>query len=166
MSRRAKIIFIILIVVIALALILWWFLGRAPQASAPASNNGASTPVVPAVPVNPLPLGTAASSDKNLSAVAQSAGAAQVARAFAERFGSYSNQSDFENIENLYPFMTERLRSTMQAQVLQERAALDRNAPYQGVTTRVVAVTVNSENNREALLTLSTQRTQTEASGT
>lgn len=60
---------------------------------------------------------------------------------FAERFGSYSNQSNFENLSDLMPFMSESMRSWAK-----EKINSAKNTPtptlYKGTTTKAISHTV------------------------
>ncbi len=58
--------------------------------------------------------------------------------AFAERYGSYSNQSDFENLEDLMPFMSASLKSKTQDFIAGKRAQAKRAAIYYGITTKAL----------------------------
>ena len=61
-----------------------------------------------------------------------------MASSFAERFGSYSNHSDFNNIKNLEIFMTDSMRSWAQNMVEQERSKKS-SGEYHGITTNAIA---------------------------
>ncbi len=80
-------------------------------------------------------------------------------RPFAERFGTYSNQSNFKNLKDLMPSMTERMRAWAQ-----ERVTVEEKAPFQsvykGTTTRALAVKIESLDEAGGLATVrvSTQR--------
>ena len=87
------------------------------------------------------------------------------ARMFLERYGSYSNQSNFENLEDLYPFMTARLRAAEEARVLKMRAALPAGAEYAGVSTKVVSVTLLRADSISAQVRAQTQRREQSANG-
>lgn len=78
---------------------------------------------------------------------------------FVDRFGSYSNQSNFENLQDLLPFMTERMQTWAKEKV---RDASLQPTPtiYKGTTTRSFSykdLTVN-DSAGTAEVTISTQR--------
>lgn len=75
----------------------------------------------------------------NTSSPTGEAAARELAIVFAERFGSFSNQTDYENIENLKGFMTSRMQEWADGYVAQGRATTDASAPYYGITTSAVA---------------------------
>lgn len=79
---------------------------------------------------------------------------------FVERLGSYSNQSDYENIEELKPFMTNKMRTWADGFVVQQRAQEDANADYFGVDSKVLALDFKefSEEDGRAEVEVNTQR--------
>lgn len=58
---------------------------------------------------------------------------------FAERFGSYSNQGNFENIADLYPFMTSSLQDWSEGYVEKQIAERPDPSNYYGMTTKVLS---------------------------
>jgi len=58
--------------------------------------------------------------------------------AFVERYGSYSNQSDYENLEDLMQFMTNNLKTKTQQFVHDMRYQNKDNSVYYGITTKVL----------------------------
>lgn len=68
----------------------------------------------------------------------------RLASSFAERYGSYSNQSNYSNLESLYFFMTDSLKSETERFVAAERAKQRDTSVYYGLTTRAVSVTTQA----------------------
>ena len=64
----------------------------------------------------------------------------KIATAFVERYGSYSNQSDYENLEDLMQFMTRNLKSKTESFIKSKRAGSRDNSIYYGVTTKVLNI--------------------------
>jgi uncharacterized protein YpmS len=60
----------------------------------------------------------------------------QIARPFAERFGSYSNQSDYRNIDDLKIFMTEKMKDWADDYVRGLRESSPIEQEFYGVTTK------------------------------
>lgn len=92
----------------------------------------------------------------------------QVSIAFAERYGSFSSEGDFVNIEDLYPLMTERFRTDRTAFVASQRA-LVRDAVFRATTSIVTSVDVTFPDSTDAATaqaTVTTQRTEVERGGT
>lgn len=62
---------------------------------------------------------------------------------FVERFGTYSSQGQYENLENLLPFMTEEMKVWAQS-VVKKATSEPANKQYVGVTTKALAYTILS----------------------
>lgn len=108
-----------------------------------------------------LPQANANSANVNAQAApAPSDAVGRIAMSFVERYGSYSNQSDFGNLENLYPFMTDAFATSTRATVAAERRKGTDNSVYYGLTTRATAFTVGSfdEQAGTATMTVTTAR--------
>ena len=61
------------------------------------------------------------------------------ARDFTERYGSYSTEGDFANLEALLPVMTARFRNQTQT-VIEKNKAQQQAAQFVGVTTKALSV--------------------------
>ena len=87
-----------------------------------------------------------------------------VAEAFAERFGSYSNQSDYQNLDDLEIFMTESMNTWVESY----KEDLKKQNPdiniYYAVETKAISnqVRVLDEEKGEAELLIKTQRQEFE----
>lgn len=69
----------------------------------------------------------------------QSDDLARMASAFAERFGSFSNQSDYGNIRDLQIFMTNEMKNWSDNYIEQARAKQADPSIYYGIVTKAVA---------------------------
>ncbi|MFA5358347.1 MAG: hypothetical protein WC310_00815 [Patescibacteria group bacterium] len=78
-----------------------------------------------------------------------------VSRFFAERFGTYSNQSNFENIKDLQYLMTEDVKSWSEKFISQGNISSDQ---YWGVTTKALAIKSQDIKADTAVIVVSTQR--------
>ncbi len=86
-------------------------------------------------------------------------GLRQLAFSFAERFGSYSSDLLYKNLDDLESLMTPKMRNTI------ERSPSSESVPYEGVSTVALSsksVVVASSN---ASVVVQTQRTRTTADG-
>lgn len=81
-----------------------------------------------------------------------------LSKTFAERYGSFSTDSDFANVENLYPYMSESLQATETASVEAQRKSPAKDS--YGVSTRVITTQSNALNDSYAKFTHSTRRTE------
>lgn len=81
------------------------------------------------------------------------------AKMFAERYGSFSTEADYQNLKDLLPIMTDAFAAQTSAFILTVPKATE----YYGVTTRVVAVKTDAldEAAGTASMTLGTQRQET-----
>lgn len=70
--------------------------------------------------------------------------------AFAERYGSYSNQTNFGNLESLYVFMTSSFAKSTRDFVEAERKKGRDTSIYYGISTRVTSITTRSIDERRS----------------
>ncbi len=82
----------------------------------------------------------------------------KMASSFAERFGSYSNHSNFSNILDLQIFMTEKMKNWAEKQI--KEAEEGYKDIYYGITTKAISTEVQEfdENNGKATILVTTQR--------
>ena len=66
----------------------------------------------------------------------------RIAEAFAERFGSYSNQSDYSNIRDLKLFMSQNLQEWAENYIAQSLAKKVETNIYYGITTKAMGAEV------------------------
>jgi cytoskeletal protein RodZ len=85
-----------------------------------------------------------------------------IAKNFTERFGSYSSDSNFENITKLEIYMSASLKKWAEKYVEEQRESMSSDDPYFGITTKALSITVDSVNEEsgKAEFTVSTQRNQ------
>lgn len=85
---------------------------------------------------------------------------------FAERYGTYSARGNFENITDLYPLMTERMRASSDAFITEARARENREGVgVSGTTTRALDTEVITQTPLSAAVLVNTQRTETASDG-
>ena len=90
----------------------------------------------------------------------------RMAKSFAERFGSFSNQSNFSNIVDLKMFMTKKMQIWADAYVEKNKKDNIAREVYYGITTKSLSTEVKSYSDEagEALVLVQTRRR--EAMGT
>ncbi len=76
----------------------------------------------------------------------------QIARIFVERLGSYSNQNNNQHIEDAKALATSRMQAWLDTQ------AIEAGQDYAGVTSRVIASSVESLSETEATVRIGTQQ--------
>lgn len=155
MSRRSNILVIITLIVIGIAIVVGYFLRKTPSqtpsadTTPPLASEGAQTQTPGAG--NP-PVAN--------SAVTPFAAIEATARSFAERWGSFSTESDFQNVRDVYPVMTDSMRSWAERYVAQEREK-QRGGEFFGVTTRAMNAEILSEADGVIRVAVTTQREET-----
>lgn len=85
-------------------------------------------------------------------------------RSFTERYGSFSNQNDFENLERLMIYMTKRLQ-TETNQFIASQEGKD-NSVYYGVTTSVVSLSVEKLEAQRSVVLVDTRRRESKEGST
>ncbi len=85
---------------------------------------------------------------------------AKIAMAFAERFGSYSNQSNYGNFTDLKIFMTDDLKTWVDTYVIDLKSKAQDSLQYYGISTKALTseVTEFDETRGEATVIVTTQR--------
>ena len=90
----------------------------------------------------------------------------RMASSFAERFGSFSNQSNYSNVLDLRMFMTEKMKAWAENYVEKNKKNSVASDIYFGVTTKAVSSNTETfdEDKGEAIILVKTRRR--EATGT
>jgi len=120
---------LLLLAIVIFAIVYFWPKPPAPAVPAAPTSTAETEPAAPAAPAkNPL------NAAPNVVAAAPgSTAAVQIAELFAERYGSYSNQGDFQNLTDLLPIMTAKYRAETEAYLATATPSDASN--YQGVTS-------------------------------
>lgn len=87
-----------------------------------------------------------------------------LARSFTERYGSFSNQNDFENLERLMIYMTAKLQNETN-QFITSQEGKD-NSVYYGVTTSVVSLNIDKLEEGRGVVLVSTRRRESKEGST
>lgn len=85
-----------------------------------------------------------------------------VAKNFAEIYGTYSNQSNFQNVEGSLPLLSVAYRAEMSAFLASARASYKPAAEYKGVTTVVLNMITESMDDAKgkAVVLVKTQKAE------
>ena len=163
-----KVIGIIILVLIIVIAALLWLLSRQPEKDIfemPVDETPIAVPSGGGLPGGgtsaPIGTGTALEPEQpEVIEVDQRSSLKRLSMAFTERYGSYSNQSDFENLLDLTALMSKAMAARTESFVEQARAEMQDNTSYSGTTTRALSVRIDSydEDADEAVLTVSAQR--------
>ena len=165
-SRLKKIIIILGILIILALLLLYWFLWR-PITSMPSATTTptAAPTILPSAtgPQSaPTPSSTAPATPPAVTetpAQILSRNATRFAMQFAERYGSYSTETNFQNLKDLLPVMTAALQTKTQTTI----AAGVPTGGFVGVTTRSITAKITSESTAATAITVTTQRSENKA---
>lgn len=124
--------------------------GVSPSPNAPVRGSDIVSGEAPGTPVQPPPAATERERDEAAIRLA--------ATTFAERYGSYSSESSYANVRDVYPLVTARFRAVLEARATSSGSATSTPA-YRGVTTVVLRVTIPTYNPGGATITsVATQR--------
>ena len=99
-----------------------------PQKVEPATTTEIEAPLKPAASQPPLKKAEVAADDL-----------ARLASAFAERYGSFSNQSDYGNVRDLEIFMTDKLKQWAENYINDARARKTLTEIYYGIVTKAIS---------------------------
>lgn len=146
MQRKTEVI-IAIVIIVALAILLFlWFNRSVKQAATPIKT----TPeVTTSVKTTPTP--SAAS-----TVVTTPSSASTVARVFVERFGSYSTESGYTNIDDVMSLTTVELQGRLQS--LLEAAQKGAQSDYYGVSTRLMGSKAEATSETSMTYKMLTQR--------
>jgi hypothetical protein len=91
----------------------------------------------------------------------------QMAGLFAERFGSYSNQSNYRNLRDLEIFMTVKFAAWAEDFIKKQIESKEDTSIYYGISSKSISMTVNEFKAEEgvARIMVSTQRRESLATG-
>ena len=153
MSRRNKILIVVVIILIVAVLLLLLSLRFLKKPGEITTSMG--TPILPKVQ-NLTPREAAAPVVTTVDATRQTLEA--LARTFAERFGSFSNQSNYVNLSDLNSMETASVQKWTATYVNKLRTDNPPSGPYYGMTTRAINVTVKILDADNAEATVGTQR--------
>lgn len=84
----------------------------------------------------------------------------QLAKSFTERYGSFSNQNDYENLLNLKIYMTKRMQEEVD-EFVEESAQDDVEVEdYYGITTKILTIKQVSLEGSKAMYQITAQRNE------
>lgn len=131
-----------------------------PSATSPVSltDGGIQPQPVPEQPVIPAPNEVVPEPTDSVQADGTTS-LPRLAASFAERYGSYSNHNDFENLKDLEVLMSDRLAAETESYIIDQLAG-GTLSEYVGVSTRALKSEVVSFSDEDggAEVTVSTQR--------
>jgi hypothetical protein len=112
---------------------------------------------------NPLTNGNTNTSVTNSNPDSDQESLLRLARIFAERYGTFSNRNNFDNITALEPFMTEAFRQ-QSAEYISDQQANGIPEEYYGITTTVASLELAEYTEGEtATVRVATRRIETKS---
>ncbi len=90
--------------------------------------------------------------------------ARRVAQSFLERYGSFSNQGNFENISDLEPLMTVNMKKVAANYVREQKSLYPAEKGYYGITTRALTSALSAMSESRVIVTIGTQRQESAGS--
>lgn len=81
-----------------------------------------------------------------------------LSRSFIERFGTFSNQNDYENINNIRVYMTQNMEKQADKIIAEGEKNSNPNNPYYGITTKALSTKILKQETNDATVRVSTQR--------
>lgn len=147
---------LIVLILIIIFLVWWWFVPKNP--AAPQND----TPVVPVSDRVVLPRQTQVLATPPVKPAVADEGEAQIlslARNFSERYGSWSTDSSFQNLNDLFPRITARLRAEFEKTI----ATAAPSTEFKGSETNVLKMVIQNRNGSVASVLVTIQRVETDA---
>jgi hypothetical protein len=151
-TRRQVEVIVAVLVLVLLGFFLWWFLHRTPEAIEAQKQATKTLPTQSATTTDTAETPSTAVKQK-LPPTAQTIG-----RSFVERFGSFSNESEYKNIQDVMSMATPALQTKLAA--LAEEAKKTANSGYYGISTTVISVKATSTTDTQVKLTITTLRSE------
>lgn len=141
-----------IIVLILLGLAFWYF-SRTPDEDVTITNQPvtANVAVVDSTIVNAEPASPAETSAEPIELV-------QLANFFAERYGSYSTDANFANVQNLKVYMTATMQRSADAYVTSQSAG--GAVSYTEIVTKVLSTDIQDQSDTASTIRVTTQRTK------
>jgi hypothetical protein len=169
MDNKKKLgILLIAVGFVLLVLVVYLFFFRKAPATTPATGNTTSTPaqIKPSDPLFEQAKQTESNKVYDFSTTTEAARAETLedakakAKAFAERFGTFSNQANYANLKDLELFMTAKMQAWAENYIAQ-KSQEKYSGSYAGYTATALTATVDSSSDDTAKITVETRRTET-----
>ncbi len=151
-TRRNLLVVLLVLLALLIAFLLWWFLRpkAAPVVVPPTPN------VTQTIPTSTKPTISDVRQQEAAQERVSTASLQTASKIFAERYGSYSAEANFANLTDVLPLMTDAFAKETRAYV----ATATPPTEYYAVTTHVVTIAVDGEDDAAgtARVTVTTQR--------
>lgn len=162
MTRRKRISIVVLVLLILL-LAIAWIVYMLFSRQVPTDVEVVETPVeeTPTTPERTEPTISEVALEQERETRVSAADVVSLSKTFVTRYGSYSNEADFANLSDVLPLMSDAFAAQTQRFIDTSTAPEE----YYGVTTRVITVDVQEENDAEGTATVLVTTQREEATG-
>ncbi len=143
------------IIILVILGVVFWFINRTPADDVAVTNQSTTTNVEI---VNSTVATNESTTPSNEPDVAAPLEPVQLAQFFAERYGSYTSASNFANIQNLKPYMTQQMQRSADAFVASQGTSTA--GSYTEIVTKVLSTDIQSLAEASGTIRVTTQRTK------
>src|SRR3989344_4404588 len=154
-SRIAIFVGLIVLLLIVIFLIWWWL---RPGASPGVTNTNVTPPIDETVTLPPQVQVAQPVTEPKQQLTTGEAQVLNLARNFTERYGSWSTDTSYQNLRDLYPSVTSDLRREFDQTI----AAGTTDQGFKGAETRVINMSLDSYNQSRAQVTVTAQQVTTD----
>lgn len=145
---------IAIVIVLAFIFLVWWMLRGTQEPD----GVGIVTESVQTLPKTNNTTAQPMSDPENVPRV-QEVSAGTVARTFVERIGSYSSESNYQNVDDVLGIVTDALKKQLEEDAEKARArAPQDNSGYYGISTSYIGAKTTQETDTQITLLVQTQR--------
>lgn len=153
MSKKLLIVGVVSLVLVLIAAGLWWFTRPTPGTAVPPGGSPTATPPAGSEPgqiVPPAPASGIATPPQEVAVISLKS----LASHFAEGYGSFSTDVNFQNLKDLDYLYTSTFRQSVQASIREAQPPVG----FYGVTTRALTATIESQSDAAVTVVVATQR--------
>lgn len=140
-----------LAILFALGFLVWWMLRDTVQEEVIIKEDAQTLP-------DTAPDNRPTTGDSEGAPKVQEVSAGTVARTFVERIGSYSSESDYQNVDDVLGVVTVSLGEKLEKDAERARAQEPNDDGYYGISTSYVGAKTLEESETEITLLVQTQR--------
>ncbi|MEK7584517.1 MAG: hypothetical protein AAB490_04690 [Patescibacteria group bacterium] len=155
-SRVAIFIGLIVLLLIVIFLLWWWF---RPGSSPDPANTNATPPIDETVTLPPQVQIAPPVAEPKQELTTGEAQVLNLARNFTERYGSWSTDSSYQNLRDLYPSVTSNLKREFDQTIA---AGATEDSGFKGAETRVINMNLDSYTESRAQVTVTAQQVTTD----
>lgn|SRR3989338_1830740 len=155
-SRIAIFIALIVLLLIVIFLIWWWL---RPGASPDTANTNVAPPIDEVVTLPPQVQVAPPVTEPKKELTTGEAQVLNLARNFTERYGSWSTDSSYQNLKDLYPSVTSNLKKELDQTIA---AGIISDSGFRGAETRVINMNLDSYTQSRAQVTVTAQQVTTD----